>query len=237
MPSAKSVVISCAGVGTRLGLATTKALVDIGGKTLIARQLDMLKEVEDIRIVIGYQAADVMDEVRKIRDDVIFCYNHEYFDTKTGASLFLGARHGNEYIIAVDGDLLVHPDDMSMLISTEGEWIAYSDITSEDTIFLSLNHTGEVTGFSRKKGDFEWTGPACIKKQRLVIEAPNVFNQLEPYLPMRGIKIRACDIDTYDDYKRALDFVETWGGGKKEKRLWICIWNISMEGYFNESRG
>ena len=90
MSSTKSVVISCAGVGARLGLATTKALINLGGKSIIARQLESLKAVEDIRIVIGYQAQDVIDEVRKYRSDAIFVYNHEYFDTKTGASLYLG---------------------------------------------------------------------------------------------------------------------------------------------------
>jgi hypothetical protein len=38
----------------------------------------------------------------------------------------------------------------------------------------------------------------------------HVFNQLEPYLPMRGIKIRAYDIDTYDDYQRVVELIENW---------------------------
>lgn len=210
MSSTKSVVISCAGVGSRLGLATTKALLDIGGKSLIARQLELLEEVEDIRVVIGYQASDVINEVRKYRKDVIFCYNHEYFDTKTGASLFLGARHGNEYAVAIDGDLLVHPDDMKMLLGEDGEWIGYSDISSDDAVLLSLDKQGVVTGFSREHGDYEWTGPASIRKEHLTIDAEHVFSQIEPHLPMRGIKVRACDVDTYDDYLRAIEFVKSW---------------------------
>lgn len=210
MSTAKSVIISCAGVGSRLGLATTKALVDINGKSLISWQLEMLKNVEDIRIVIGYQAQDVIKEVRKYRDDVVFCYNHQYFETKTGASLFLGARHGYEYSVAIDGDLLIHPEDMEYLLNLDGEWIGYSDISSDDAVFLSVNDDGYVTSFSRKEGDYEWTGPACIKKSRLEFEAVNVFNQIEPYLPIKGVKVRACDIDTYDDYVRAVSFVNSW---------------------------
>ena len=210
MSGDKSVVISCAGVGSRLGLATTKALLNIKGKSLIGWQLETLNEIEDIRIVIGYQAQDVINEVRKYREDAVFCYNHEYFETKTGASLYLGARHGYEYAIAIDGDLLVHHRDMKMLLSQDGEWIGYSDITSEDAVFLSVDDKGLVTGFSRESGKYEWTGPACIKKSRLTYEAANVFNQIEPGLPMRGVKVRACDIDTYDDYVRAVDFVNSW---------------------------
>ena len=86
MSTIKSVVISCAGIGSRLGLATTKALINIHGKTLIRWQLELLKDIEDIRIVVGFQANEVIKEVLSYRDDVVFVYNHNYFETKTGAS-------------------------------------------------------------------------------------------------------------------------------------------------------
>lgn len=215
MPAVKSVVISCAGTGSRLGLATTKALIEIGGETVIARQLAMLQEIEDVRVVIGYQAADVIDEVRKIRPDAVFCYNHDYFDTKTGASLYLGARHAGRTVIAMDGDLLVHPDDMAMLLSLEGEWVGYADISSEDAVLAQVDAEGYVTAFSRKTGNFEWTGPACIFKDRLRFDAEHVYHQIEPYLPMKGVRIRACDIDTYDDYMNAQKRVAEWRNGNE----------------------
>ncbi len=210
MSSAKSVIISCAGIGSRLGLATTKALINIDGKSLIRWQLELFKDIEDVRIVVGFQANDVVEEVRKYRDDVIFVFNHNYFETKTGASYYLGAKDGNEFAIEFDGDLLVHPDDMKQLLEIDGEWIAYADKMSDDAVFVKTNEIGDVLSFSRENGDFEWTGPCCIKKDKLKYSSGHVFNQLEPYLPMKGIKIRACDIDTYDDYQRALEFIKRW---------------------------
>ena len=210
MSSAKSVIISCAGIGSRLGLATTKALVNIEGRSLISWQLEHLKGVEDIRIVVGFQANEVMKEVQKYRKDAIFVFNHNYFETKTGASFYLGAKDGNEYALEIDGDLLVHPDDMKMLLETDGEWIAYADRMSDDSVMVKINEVGDVLSFSREAGDYEWTGPCCIKKNKLKYSSGHVFNQLEPYLPMRGIKIRACDIDTYDDYQRAVQFIKSW---------------------------
>lgn len=210
MSSIKSVIISCAGLGSRLGLARTKALINIKGRSLIHWQLELLKDIEDIRIVVGFQAQEVIDEVRKLRDDVVFVYNHNYFDTKTGASFYLGAKEGNEYALSYDGDLLVHPDDISMLLKQKGEWIAYADKMSDDAVMVKTNSAGDVIAFSREHGDFEWTGPCCIKKDRLRYTSGHVYNLLEPHLPMKGIKIRACDIDTYDDYTRALKFIETW---------------------------
>lgn len=209
MPSAKSVIISCAGTGSRLGLAKTKALINIEGKSLIAWQLELFKDVEDLRIVIGFQAKAVIKEVLKYRKDVVFVYNHNYFETKTGASFYLGAKDANEYVIEYDGDLLVHPDDIKKCLIEE-EYIAYSDKTSDEAVFVKTDDDGNVLSFSRKEGDYEWTGPACIKKSKLKYSSGNVFNQLEEYLPMKGVKIRACDIDTYEDYQRAIEFVKGW---------------------------
>ena len=115
-----SIVISCAGMGTRLGLGCTKALVEIEGKTLIERQLEILKDYDDIRIVVGYQAEQVIDVVNAIRKDVLFVFNHDYRNTGTGASFTLGAKYGREYVVALDGDLLVHPDDLIAGIEYDG---------------------------------------------------------------------------------------------------------------------
>lgn len=206
----KSVVISCAGIGSRLGLGLTKALVQINGGSLISWQLKLFKSVEDLRLVIGFQGSEIIEEVRKYRQDVIFCYNHRYFETKTGASFYLGARHANNEIIEWDGDLLVHPDDVKMLLNTKGEYICYGDKTSEETVFVRTNDKGEVLSFSRESGDYEWTGPACMAKRNLTYNSNNVFNMFEPLCPMRGIKVRAYDIDTYNDYIRVSEITKDW---------------------------
>ena len=210
MSSSKSIVISCAGIGSRLGLAKTKALININGRSLIAWQLELLKDIDDIRIVVGFQANDVIDEVRKIRKDIIFVYNHNYFDTKTAASYWLGARDANDFVIELDGDLIIHPDDMKMLLQQDGEWIAYADKLSSDAVYCSVNDELLVTSFHREVGDFEWTGPCCLKREHIQYSSGNVYNQLEPWLPMRGIKVRARDIDTYEDYKCVLQFMKKW---------------------------
>ncbi len=210
MQTTKSVIISCAGTGARLGLGQTKALLELNGKSLIRWQLELFEDVEDLRIVVGYQAADVVKEVLKYRQDVIFVYNHNYFDTKTGASFYLGSKHANEYVVAWDGDLLVHPNDIKKILNTDDEFICYSNVVSDDVVFVNTDKNGEVLSFSRENGEYEWTGPVCIKKKKLEYTSGNVFNLLIPYLPMKGMKIEAYDIDTYDDYKRVLEFVKSW---------------------------
>ena len=210
MSSAKSIVISCAGIGSRLGLGQTKALIKINGKPLIAWQLELFKDVEDVRIVVGYQANDIVKEVLQYRRDVVFVYNHRYFETKTGASFYLGARHASEYVLEWDGDLLVHPDDVRTILSTDGEFICYANKTSDEAVFVQTDEQQNVLAFSRENGDYEWTGPACIKRDKVKYSSGNVFNQLEPYLPMKGLKVRAYDIDTYSDYKRVMEIAKEW---------------------------
>jgi choline kinase len=210
MSSIKSVVLSCAGIGSRLGLGQTKALIKIKDKSIIRWQLELLKDVEDIRIVIGYQANDVVKEVLKVRKDVVFVYNHNYFNTKTGASFYLGSQDAREYVIEWDGDLLVHPDDVKKILDTNGEFVCYSDISSDEAVYVQINDNNDVINFSRSSGDYEWTGPVCMKKSKVFYTTGNVFEQIEPNLPIKGMKIRAYDIDTFEDYKRVSEFIKNW---------------------------
>ena len=106
--------------------------------------------------------------------------------------------------------MLVHPDDVKKLLSTQGEYICYADKTSDDAVFVQTNERGEVLCFSREHGDYEWTGPACMSKQHLMYSTQNVFNMFEPFCPMRGIKVRAYDIDTYNDYIRVSEITKNW---------------------------
>ena len=111
----KSVVISCAGIGSRLGLGLTKALVQINGSSLISWQLKLFKSVKDLRLVIGFQGGEIIDEVRKYRDDVIFCYNQRYFETKTGARPF-GCRLMNK-------DKFMHSLEKEVIMSGLGQHV------------------------------------------------------------------------------------------------------------------
>ena len=208
--SGKSIVLSCAGIGSRLGLGQSKVLIDINGEPLINWHLKMFKDFEDLRIVIGFQANDIIKSVLKKRKDIIFVYNHNYFDTKTGTSYYLGARHGNEYAIEWDGDLIVHPDDVELCLNHSGEYVGCSKSISDDPVYVKCDEHNQVVSFSRENGDFEWTGPALLAKDKVKYTSSNVFNQIEEYLPLPTLQVRAQDIDTYDDYKRAVEVMKEW---------------------------
>lgn len=205
-----SIVISAAGMGTRLGLGCTKALVEIEGKTLIERQLEILKDYDDIRVVVGYQAEKVIEVVNSIRKDVMFVFNHDYRNTGTGASFSLGAQHGREYVVALDGDLLVNPEDLIKAIEYEGSCVGGTTPSTDNPWTMPtkmIRGVENVVGFSKEEGEYEWTGLAKIRNDQLQPGTGHVFHLIEPLLPLPMIFIRTKEIDTVDDYERAVKWV------------------------------
>lgn len=207
----RTVIISCAGMGNRLGVGTTKALVEIDGKPLIVRHLEMLHEEKDIRVVVGYQAEKVIDVVRKYRDDVLFVFNHKYRETGTGASVALASRYANEYILSLDGDLLIHPEDMKKIISYEGEFVSGGIVETDDPWMLkTYEEDGRefVSSFSKAEGNYEWNGITQMKSSKMCNGTGHVFQLIEPYLPVPFLYLRTKEIDTINDYERAVKWVK-----------------------------
>lgn len=203
----KTVIISCAGMGKRLGLGTTKALIEVCDESLIIRTLKLLNDVSDVRVVVGFQADDVIKKVRSFRKDVIFVMNNNYMNTGTAGSVSLALDGTKDYVLTIDGDLIIHPDDMKKILEYNGEFICGCDISSEDPVKMSLND-GNVTEFSREKGDVEWTGICCLKKQNIKKSDKHVYQMIEPNLPVKYLHIRTKEIDTMDDYYRATKWVK-----------------------------
>lgn len=210
MSVSRTVIISCAGMGNRLGLGTTKALVEIDGKPLIVRHLENLKDEKDVRVVVGYQAEKVIDVVRKIRPDVLFVFNHNYRETGTGASVALAARYANEYILSLDGDLLIHPEDMQKILECDHEFVSGGVPETDDPWMLQTyqeNGRAYVSAFSRNSGSYEWNGITQMRSQKMLTGTGHVFQLIEPYLPVPFMELRTREIDTINDYERAVTWV------------------------------
>ncbi|CCX88244.1 putative uncharacterized protein [Clostridium sp. CAG:590] len=202
----RTIIISCAGMGNRLGLGKTKALIEIEGKPLIIRQLEMLANEDDIRIVVGYQAEQLIDVVKKYRKDVVFVFNHNYRNTGTGASVVLASQYANEYILTLDGDLLIHPDDMKRILKYNDEFVSGGEIVSDDPWFVQTEeeHNREcVRAFSKENGRYEWNGIAQLESYKIREGTGHVFQLLEPWLPIPFLQVRTREIDTKADLDRA----------------------------------
>ena len=202
MQVSRTVIISCAGMGNRLGLGTTKALVEVEGKPLIMHHLEKLKDESDIRVVVGYQAEKVINVVRKYRKDVVFVFNHNYRETGTGASVALASQYANEYILSLDGDLIIHPDDMKKILECDHEFVSGGiPDTDEPWMLQTYKDDGKefVSAFSKNIGNYEWNGITKMKSAKTKNGQGHVFQLIEPYLPIPFLELRTREIDTVND--------------------------------------
>ena len=210
MQVSRTVIISCAGMGNRLGLGTTKALVEVEGKPLIMHHLEKLKDESDIRVVVGYQAEKVINVVRKYRKDVVFVFNHNYRETGTGASVALASQYANEYILSLDGDLIIHPDDMKKILECDHEFVSGGiPDTDEPWMLQTYKDDGKefVSAFSKNIGNYEWNGITQMKSAKIKNGQGHVFQLIDPYLPIPFLELRTREIDTVNDYERAVEWV------------------------------
>ena len=212
MKIARTVIISCAGMGSRLGFGCTKALVKVEGKSLLLRHLELLDSEDDIRVVVGYQAEDVMEEAGKYRDDIRFVFNHRYRETKTGASVALAAKDARDYVLSLDGDLLVHPDDMEKALSCSHEFVSGGAVASDDPWMVQTHwEDGRewAQAFSKTSGAYEWNGVTQMESGKMQDGTGHVFQMVEPYLPVPFLELRTREIDTKNDYERAAAWVRS----------------------------
>ena len=195
-------------MGTRLGAGVPKAIVNVGEKPIIIHQLELLNDFDDVRVVVGFQADKVIEIVQKFRRDVMFCFNNDFRTTGTAASFSKGLINAKEYAVALDGDLLVHPDDLKVFLERDEELIGGCTPGTDNPVLMTLDENERVIEFSREKGSLEWTGLAQIKTERLIPDTKHVYQMLEPLMPIKVMKIRTKEIDTMHDYDNAVQWIE-----------------------------
>lgn len=218
MSSQPSVIINAAGRGARLGQARPKCLVPFFDQPLIHWQLQTVAEVADVVVVIGYQAEDVRREVVARRPDARFVYNERFSSTGTASSLCLAARSCDGPVLSLDGDMLVHPDDLKRLLYAPYPCIGVSPIQSNAPVLVDVrSESGDgeerATQFhyqvsaTDSSSCYEWTGLVVFDPTILSLDAEgHVFEMITPLLPCHAVHVRCCEIDFPDE----LPQMQTW---------------------------
>ncbi|HDT6547417.1 TPA: NTP transferase domain-containing protein [Kluyvera ascorbata] len=209
MPSVKHAIIAAAGVGSRLGLGRTKCLLEINHQPLIAYLLKLLEDVEDVRIVVGFQEQDVIDTVLRYRRNVTFVRNPDYLSTSTLTSYWLGGQGIDENCLFMDADIIFDPESFVRFKNTcvynrQDNIIGITPTKTHDAVFVSLADS-KVVGFSREhKTDYEWANLCFIHPQLLTSAGESVFQQLTQHLPLTAHEIQSFEIDTKGDMEQAI---------------------------------
>lgn len=209
MRPVKYAVISGAGMGSRLELNLPKCLVEIAGRRIIDYQLDLLRDVEHVRVVVGFMEEQVVDHVRQIRDDVVFVRNPAFATTSNSYSLHLATRGLSEPFLAIDGDLLIDPISFkAFLAACEGgrSVIGFTDSKTEEAVYVCLNEAQtQVVGFQREpRTPNEWCGIACLAGIQIDKEAGYVYKEIGKHLPLAAQKVDCFEIDTPEDLRNAI---------------------------------
>lgn len=113
-------IILAAGKGTRLDGAAVKpkCLVEIGGSTLLHRQIDTLRSlnVNKIVVVIGFGGDSIRQECG---EDISFVENMQFAETSSLYSLWLAREHLTDGFVVLNSDVLFHPQMLADLLESE----------------------------------------------------------------------------------------------------------------------
>lgn len=205
-PSNTSIIICCAGMGTRLGIGTTKALINIGNQPLIIRLLEQLKDYDDIRIVVGYQSEKVINIVNDYRKDIMFAFNKDYENNGPAASMWKALLNARENIIVIDGDIVIEPSSFRNFLNIDKECIAFSFLDSDEPVYLNIID-GKVMHFSNKKTKYIFPGIIKIKKEKINKGENYIYETIDSSLPIEAMEINAMEIDTQDDYEAVIQWL------------------------------
>jgi L-glutamine-phosphate cytidylyltransferase len=116
-------IILAAGKGSRLnGTAgeSPKCLVELGGQTLVVRQIEALRGagIEDITVVVGCQA----DRVRRACGNAVtYVENARYAETNSMYSLWMARPLLYEGFVVLNCDVVFHPVLLSDLLTARHE--------------------------------------------------------------------------------------------------------------------
>ncbi|CAM3365827.1 MobA-like NTP transferase domain-containing protein [Bordetella sputigena] len=207
MSAVTHAVIAAAGLGSRLGLGLPKCLLEIDGRTLLERQLELLQDVPDVRIVVGFDAETVIAKAREFRSDLIFVRNAAFRSTTTLTSYAMGAAGLDRNCLFMDADILFEPTSFAAFLKsceTNDLLVAVTDAKTTDAVYTHLRE-GFVTRFSRtEQSDTEWANLCWLPPGYCETGEGAVFERLSGDLPIRCHSITSFEIDTPADQSYAM---------------------------------
>lgn len=197
-----------AGLGSRLGFNIPKGLVKVGGRSIIDYQLELLENVDDIRIVIGFREYDVMKHVKKIRDDVTFVRNPNFRENSNSFSINLASKDLKDPYLIIDGDIIIDKKDFKKFLNkcNNDSIICITPSKTEEAVFVSLNEkTNTINSFQRlPKLKYEWSGIAYLNNILIDKNQGYVYKDLEKHLPLEYFVLNCYEIDTENDLELAI---------------------------------
>lgn len=215
MPFVKHIVIAAAGLGSRLGHGKPKCLIDIMGKPLIAHLLNLLSDIEDIRIVVGFQENLVIQTVLQLRKDALFVRNPNFQSTKTVESYALGAAGLKGHVLYMDADIIFEPTSFRNFINlchNDKFLVGITNSKTIDAVYVRLDDKFQIKSFSRQnKSNYEWANILYAPADYFMNDYGDVFFKLEKNLPLAAHYIDCYEIDCLEDLQQVQSIFDPKG--------------------------
>lgn len=228
-------IILAAGRGARLASASLqpKCLVEIGGLTLLQRQILALQgaQIREIVVVVGYQS----DCIRRAGGEGIqFVENPDFAETSSLYSLWLAKEHLADGFIVLNSDVLFHPQILHDLLTFPEEnalLICYNDTNTDplgeeemkvqvcEGVVKDISKDMDLTDADGENVGIVKFGPAGAKLltqylDKLIGEgaardwAPRAFREFASRHPLHAVSTRGypwIEIDFPEDYHKAVN--------------------------------
>jgi choline kinase len=225
-------IILAAGKGTRLDGAAVKpkCLVEVGGMSLLQRQIDSLRDanVKRIVVVVGFGADSIREECDS---DIEFVENNQYAETSSLYSLWLARKHLTDGFVVLNSDVLFHPQLLTNLLeSSHADELLLSDtqttplgdeemkVKLEEDLVIDISKSmdpreadGENVGIvkfsapgARALGGYM---DALVASGGKKDWAPRAFREFALYHPLHALStgdLPWIEIDFPEDYQRAV---------------------------------
>jgi choline kinase len=188
-----------------------KCMVEIGGRTILTRLIDVLSEhLEPIHVVIGYREEMLIEYCARHHRDVVLVRNPEFRTTTTAQSYALGAAHLAGKVLFLDGDLILSPDSVAAFVRAAAEYevlIGVTDTKSENAVMTSCTSVDRrlrIHEFSRVKfSPYEWANVVAAPSSMMQGATGYVYERLAEHLPLPAHAIELNEIDTAADLEAA----------------------------------
>lgn len=175
-------VILAAGYGSRISGMTDlpKSLLTLGGKSILQRNLEILKELEvrDVVLVLGFKSELIeahVEELFKNSMNITYVYNHDYINYGNTYSLKVGIdKVQTESCLIFDADLVYEKVILKdFLIEDHGSSILVGDGELSD--IECAKALSDSDGFVRLTVDKRSVSAEELKKYKFVGEAIGIL--------------------------------------------------------------
>ncbi len=190
-------VLLAAGVGRRLGHDRPKCLLEVGGRTLLDRHLEVLAALElPVRLVTGFHA----EMLASVAGTTVELIHNDAFERGSLLSLITGLRGIDDDVVIMDADVLYDPTILRDIVGLSRGFAIDPRTDPGDEEMMIGVQDGVARAIRRGRLDgFELVG-----------EGVGFFKIDRESLPALRACCETCDPD--GDYEHALDrFVETHG--------------------------